>query len=236
VQRARRFDIDLDAPHVLVVARPEGGEQGRAVVWASSYAYRMSGLKTVQSGCLVLLVPGSDASAAARAVADELSPLLGHPVSVGAAGPDRGVGEIGRMYREAMRCLDALTVLNGVGCAASAQDLGFLGLLLSDDYDVDGFIRSALGPVLEYDEQRLTELTRTLEAYFASGSSPTNAAEALHVHPNTVSRRLERITELLGRDWQKPGQALEVQLALRLQRARGVLRDRNGNQAGEGAK
>ncbi|MHC0433266.1 helix-turn-helix domain-containing protein [Streptomyces sp. O3] len=230
-QRARRLDIDLERPHVLVVARPEGGGQGPAVVWASSYAYRMSGLKTVQSGCIVLLLPGSDASAAARTVADELSPLLGHPVSVGAAGPDGSPAEVARMYREAMRCLDALTALGGSGCAAAAQDLGFLGLLLSDDYDVEGFIGAAIGPVLEYDAERLTDLTRTLEAYFASGSSPTNAAEALHVHPNTVSRRLERITELLGGDWQKPGQALEVQLALRLQRARGVLRGRGGYDA-----
>ncbi|MDI3422954.1 helix-turn-helix domain-containing protein [Streptomyces luteolus] len=234
-QRARRLDIDLEQPHVLVAARPEGGEQGRAVVWASSYAYRMSGLKTVRSGCIVLLLPGTDASAAARAVADELAPLLGHPVSVGAAGPDFSPAEVARMYREAMRCLDALTALGGAGCAAAANDLGFLGLLLSDDYDVDGFIGAALGPVLEYDAERLTDLTRTLEAYFASGSSPTNAAEALHVHPNTVSRRLERITELLGSDWQKPGQALEVQLALRLQRARRVLRDRDGGGGGRPA-
>ena len=68
MQRARRLGIDLSTPHVLVVARPEGGEQGRAVVWASSYAYRMSGLKTVHGGCVVLLLPGLDASAAARAV------------------------------------------------------------------------------------------------------------------------------------------------------------------------
>ncbi|MFG2328714.1 helix-turn-helix domain-containing protein [Streptomyces sp. NPDC048604] len=223
MQRSRRLGIDLSAPHVLVVARPEGGEQGRAVVWASSYAYRMAGLKTVQGGCIVLLLPGLDASAAARSVSDELTPLLGHPVSVGAAGPGRDADAVPRMYQEAMRCLDALTALNGAGSAASVQDLGFLGLLLSDDHDVDGFIESAIGPVLDYDAERFTELTRTLEAYFASGASPTNAAEELHVHPNTVSRRLDRIGELLGADWQKPGRVLEVQLALRLQRTRDVL-------------
>ncbi|XCW06610.1 helix-turn-helix domain-containing protein [Streptomyces sp. HUAS MG47] len=222
-QRSRRLGIDLSAPHVLVVARPEGGEQGRAVVWASSYAYRMAGLKTVQGGCIVLLLPGADASAAARAVSDELTPLLGHPVSVGAAGPGRDADAVARMYQEAMRCLDALTALNGAGSAASVQDLGFLGLLLSDDHDVAGFVDSAIGPVLAYDAERFTELTRTLEAYFASGGSPTNAAEELHVHPNTVSRRLDRIGELLGADWQKPGRVLEVQLALRLQRTRDVL-------------
>ncbi|MCX2179974.1 helix-turn-helix domain-containing protein [Streptomyces sp. SKN60] len=222
-QRARRLGIDLRKPHVLVVARPEGGEQGRAVVWASSYAYRMAGLKTVQGGCIVLLLPGVDASAAAKAVSAELAPLLGHPVSVGAAGPGWSPDSVARLSQEAMRCLDAMSALGGAGAAASVDDLGFLGLLLSDDHDVDGFIESAIGPVLDYDAERFTDLTRTLEAYFASGASPTNAAEALHVHPNTVSRRLERIGELLGTEWQKPGQVLEVQLALRLQRTRDVL-------------
>ncbi|MCX5390783.1 helix-turn-helix domain-containing protein [Streptomyces sp. NBC_00094] len=222
-QRARRLGVDLRRPHVLVVARPEGGEQGRAVVWASSYAYRLSGLKTVQGGCIVLLLPGIDASAAAQAVAAELSPLLGHPVSVAASGPGQSPDGVGRMYLEAVRCLDAMSALGGTGSAASVQDLGFLGLLLSDDHDVEGFVEGAIGPVLDYDAERFTDLTRTLEAYFASGASPTNAAEALHVHPNTVSRRLERIGELLGPEWQKPGQVLEVQLALRLQRTREVL-------------
>ncbi|MFE5298541.1 GAF domain-containing protein [Streptomyces sp. NPDC056632] len=228
-QRARRLGIDLRKPHVLVVARPEGGEQGRAVVWASSYAYRMAGLKTVQGGCIVLLLPGLDASAAAKAVSGELAPLLGHPVSVGAAGPGWSPDSVGRLYQEAMRCLDAMSALGGTGAAASVDDLGFLGLLLSDDHDVDGFIESAIGPVLDYDAERFTDLTRTLEAYFASGASPTNAAEALHVHPNTVSRRLERIGELLGAEWQKPGQVLEVQLALRLQRTRDVLARRRAD-------
>ncbi|MFF0474257.1 helix-turn-helix domain-containing protein [Streptomyces sp. NPDC004284] len=222
-QRARRLGVDLRRPHVLVLARPEGGEQGRAVVWASSYAYRLSGLKTVQGGRIVLLLPGIDASAAAKAVAAELSPLLGHPVSVAAAGPAQSPDGVGRIHQEAGRCLDAMSALGGTGSAASVQDLGFLGLLLSDDNDVDGFVESAIGPVLDYDAERFTDLTHTLEAYFASGGSPTNAAEALHVHPNTVSRRLERIGELLGPEWQKPGQVLEVQLALRLQRTRELL-------------
>ncbi|MEU5215891.1 helix-turn-helix domain-containing protein [Streptomyces sp. NPDC020807] len=222
-QRARRLGVDLRKPHVLVLARPEGGEQGRAVVWASSYAYRQSGLKTVQGGSIVLLLPGIDASAAAKAVAAELSPLLGHPVSVAGAGPAQSADGVGRLHQEAGRCLDAMSALGGTGTAASVQDLGFLGLLLSEDHDVEGFVEGAIGPVLDYDAERFTDLTRTLEAYFASGGSPTNAAEALHVHPNTVSRRLERIGELLGPEWQKPGQVLEVQLALRLQRTREVL-------------
>ncbi|MGA8978635.1 MAG: helix-turn-helix domain-containing protein, partial [Pedococcus sp.] len=48
--------------------------------------------------------------------------------------------------------------------------------------------------------------------------SPRHAATQLHVHVNTVSQRLERISALLGPHWQQPDPALELQLALRLRR------------------
>jgi uncharacterized protein YigA (DUF484 family) len=219
-ERARRLGMDPGGPHVVLVVRPEGGKQGEAALWASSYAYRHSGLKTLRADCVVLLLPGEDASAAARAAAGNLSSLLGEPVTVGAAGPTRKLAAVHKVYQEAQRCLDALVALGGTGGTAAARDLGFLGLLLSDDHDVDSFVASAVGPVLDYDAQRSSELVGTLEAYFTSGGSPTRAAQHLHVHTNTVSRRLARITELLGADWQQPANALEIQLALRLLRAR----------------
>ncbi|MEV8565866.1 GAF domain-containing protein [Streptomyces sp. NPDC051322] len=222
-ERAHQLGMKLEDPHVIVIARPEGGVQGRAVVWASSYANRFAGLKRVDSGCVGFLLPGSDAEGAAAAVARELTSVLGQPVTAGAAGPVTSPASVLHTYREAERCLDALTVLGGVGTSASPQQLGFLGLLLSDNRDVAGFVRTAIGPVLDYDTQQSTDLLRTLQAYFAAGNSPTRAAEELHVHPNTVSRRLERITELLGAHWQVPSRALEIQLALRLQGARHTL-------------
>ncbi|WP_225805145.1 helix-turn-helix domain-containing protein [Streptomyces sp. NK15101] len=224
--RARQLGLDPDGSYVVVLARPEGSEHGKAVVWASSYAYRHSGLKTVNSGSIVLLLPGSDASAAAQAVSDELSPLLGRPVTVGAAGPAEGLASVCAVHQEALRCLDAMIALDGAGSAASMDDLGFLGLLLSDDHDVEGFVSSVIGPVLDHDAERSAGLVPTIEAYFTSGNSPTRAAAHLHVHPNTVVRRLERITELLGAGWQKPGRSVDIQLALRLSRARDVLRRR----------
>ncbi|MFG2233822.1 PucR family transcriptional regulator [Streptomyces sp. NPDC048723] len=63
-----------------------------------------------------------------------------------------------------------------------------------------------------------SDLTHTLRAYFDTGASQSRAAEALHVHVNTVVQRLDRIGSLLGRDWQRPERALELQLALRIHR------------------
>lgn len=44
----------------------------------------------------------------------------------------------------------------------------------------------------------------------------------MHVHPNTVTQRLDRIGHLLGDGWQSPESLLELGLALRL---RAVLSD-----------
>ncbi|MFG2295495.1 helix-turn-helix domain-containing protein [Streptomyces sp. NPDC048603] len=222
--RARRLGLDLEAPYAVAVIRPEGGSLGRAVVWASSYALRAGGLSNVRGGCLTLLLPSRNPGETARRVSDELTPLLGHPVTVGAAGPTAGPADIAPTHAEALRCLGALTSLGSSGSSAAASELGFLGLLLGDNHSVDRYIDDTIGPVLDYDGQRFTSLVHTLESYFESGGSPTHAAEALHVHPNTVSRRLERITALLGEDWQEPARALEVQLALRLHRTRRTLR------------
>ncbi|MEU7552539.1 helix-turn-helix domain-containing protein [Streptomyces sp. NPDC044571] len=222
-EQSRRLALNLDEPHVIVIARPEGGVQGRVLAWAASYANRHHGLKSVDGDVVVLLLPGTEAGAIARTASKELSEVLGKPVTAGSAGPVDDPVAIVRMYQEARRCLDAVAALTGTGSTASPEELGFLGVLLSEKPDIAGFINDTIGPVLDYDDQQYTELIRTMEAYFASANSPSRAAESLHVHPNTVSRRLERITEILGEDWQKPTQALQVQLALQLQRTRRAL-------------
>ncbi|PSL52244.1 PucR-like helix-turn-helix protein [Saccharothrix carnea] len=222
-ERARRIGLDLSRPYLMVVARPESSIQSRTNAWGSAYARRMGGLRSCRNGHLIMLLPGGDAGAVARDVAAAMASDLGKPVSTGAAGPLTGAESVQLGYREAMRCLDAVTALGVEGGAGSARELGFVGALVSADHDVAGFIESAIGPVLEYDRERFTDLVPTLQAYFDAGGSPTYAAERLHVHTNTVTRRLDRIKDLLGPDWQKPAQALEIQLALRLLRVRAAL-------------
>jgi DNA-binding PucR family transcriptional regulator len=100
--------------------------------------------------------------------------------------------------------------------AAAPDDLGVAGLIGAAQVDVQAHVHHLLGAVLDYDKQRGTDLIGTLQAYFAAGQSPTRAAGELHLHPNTVQQRLDRITALLGEGWQHPDRALDVQVALRL--------------------
>ncbi|GHB76120.1 hypothetical protein GCM10010347_53300 [Streptomyces cirratus] len=219
VERAGRF-AELHRPHVVVVAHARTGAAELVESWATAYARRHRGMKTVQGDRLVLLLPGEDAAARAREVRAELAGATGAQVTAGSCGPNRGADGVHPAYREAVRCLEALIALGGAGRSAAASELGFLGMLLAEENDVTGFVERTLGPLLDHDAERFGNLVETLQGWFMAAGSPTRAAELLYVHPNTVSRRLERITQLLGRDWQHPDRALELQLALRLRRAR----------------
>ncbi|BBH67702.1 cyclic diguanylate phosphodiesterase [Actinoplanes sp. OR16] len=216
--RAARLGLDLDAPYVLVVAGQELRQQ--AVSWARTFAAGRQGLAVMREGRIALLLPGDDPAALSRLVARELARVLGAGVTAGAAGPASGAAAVAGAYREADQCLDALIALGRSGHGACAADLGYVGLLLGDRRDVAGFVRRAAGPVIEYDERRGTALVRTLEAYFAAGGGLAKAAEALHVHVNTVTQRLDRVAQLLGDDWAEPSRVLDLQLALRLHRLR----------------
>ena len=63
---------------------------------------------------------------------------------------------------------------------------------------------------------RRTDLLGTLTAYFANASNFARTARALHIHPNTLTKRIDRISSLLGHGWQQPEVVLNLQLAVRL--------------------
>jgi sugar diacid utilization regulator len=227
LERARRVGVDLEAPHAVLVLHSGSELRKRAAGWAASQAAAQSGLAAYRDGVAVLLLPSDDASCAAQRVAREFKASTGQVVTVGAAGPVQRPADVAEAYHVARRCADALVALGQVGAGASPADLGFVGLLLGADPSstegstVDQYVAATIGPVLEYDRRRNTELGKTLDVYFGVGASPVRAAEALHVHVNTVTQRIDRLSKLLGDDWQRPDRALELQLALRLHRLRG---------------
>ncbi|GLX50433.1 hypothetical protein Shyhy01_33830 [Streptomyces hygroscopicus subsp. hygroscopicus] len=218
VARGHRLGIDLDRPHFLLVARTGDAARERLADAAVQYLFGCGGVSAVHEGAVVLLLPsaGPGPGEAARAAASQLGRLAGAEVTVAGAGPAAGPRAIADAHAEGVRCLKAMHVLGRTGGGACAAELGFVGVLLGDDHDVDGFVAATLGPLLEYDAQRGTHLVRTLRAYFGCGGSLTRAKEELHVHVNTVVQRLDRIQALLGPDWNTPEQTLELQLALRL--------------------
>jgi type II secretory pathway pseudopilin PulG len=218
VERGRLLGIRMHAPHVLVVCRSRP-VRPRGLLLAAAQAGSGRGLAGVHGGAVVGLVPGTDPGAVARALAQPDADRDG-PVTVGAAGPVSPICGLRAAHAEATRVAAALLTLGLRGHGGTLADLGFAGLVAGDTPDVDGYLGRVLGPVLDYDERRGSDLAGTLDVYFRCGTSPRRAAGQLHVHPNTVAQRLDRVAGLLGADWQQPDRALEIQLALRLRRLR----------------
>lgn len=223
--RALRLGADLDKPHVVIVAHTEAALRSKVRPAAAHLAATRHGLAADHERHAVLLLPGTDPEAAAREVATALGLASGRPApahgatigaTIGAAGPTACPEDIAGAYSQAHRCVQALLALGRRGAAATATELGFLGMLLSDRKDVPGFIRSAIGRLLDYDERKGTELVRTVDAYFRCGGNLSKTKDALHVHVNTVTQRLERVTVLLGDDWQLGERALEIRVAVHL--------------------
>jgi GAF domain-containing protein len=221
-ERARRQHAELDGPTAVAVVRVDGMERHRAAKVAARLGGELQGLAGEHDGLVVLVAPASgEALAVGRALHERLV-AAGGTCTVGVALVQGGAADVARAYAEARGCLDTLVTLGRVGEVSDPPGLGLARLLLGQNgrAELDAFIESQVGPVLAYDERRGTELVATLEAWFAAGARPAETAKRLHVHPNTVGQRVDRISTLLGDDWRDPARGLDIQLALRLDRLR----------------
>jgi DNA-binding PucR family transcriptional regulator len=79
-------------------------------------------------------------------------------------------------------------------------DACVLALLHGGPVTPDAVRRAVLGPLLADAHAHLLE---TLRAYFRAGAA-TTAADALHVHPQTLRYRLRQVRELTGQDPHRP--------------------------------
>lgn len=76
------------------------------------------------------------------------------------------------------------------------------------------FISDHLGPVLEHDQQSNGELLKTLKIYLSCKGAKKEAAEQLHIVRQTLYHRLEKLYELIGRDFMDPYKRQAVEVAI----------------------
>ncbi len=215
IERARLLGVDPDAAFALLAIEVRG-ERNRLADSAAHLAATQHGLSTMHGGRLVVAIPSRAPREAAEAVTAELTRIAGQSLTIGVSGSAGGARRVRAAYAEARTCLETLLALGRRGQIADTEDLGFIGLLLSKNKDVDGYVRMVLGPLLDYDAERGTSLEETLQSYFRNAGNVNQTGQSLHLHPKTVSQRLDRVTHLLGPDWNSPDSRLQVQIALHL--------------------
>jgi sugar diacid utilization regulator len=236
LSRALQLGLELDAPYTLVVVRPDRGEDD-AVARLPGNAARLqrtllaqvqrvvngsgaddSALVAARGEDVIVLWPQRvgrpEAAELAETLRTSIRPYAGS-VSIGLGPPCAEVGEYGDAYRLAAGALDLVQRAGQRDRVVALADLGIYRLLLQvkRPEELVGFMHSVLQPLYEYDGRRDTMLVETLRAFLRHGFSAAATAEALIVHPNTISYRLRRIEELLGIDCHDPQALLQVQFA-----------------------
>lgn len=123
------------------------------------------------------------------------------------------------------RDLDLVRALGVTGTTVSSDAVAaYHAIAPADPETLERFVTELLGPVLDWDDRRRTELLDTLGTYFDAGESRAVTASALRIHANTVQQRLDRIQTLLAGDLGDAEYRFRVQAAVRLERLRRRLR------------
>lgn len=130
------------------------------------------------------------------------------------------LGSIAGAHGRAEQTAQAMLALGLSDQAASSAELGTVGMLMTSaaPAQVQTIIDVELAPLLDYDAQRGAQLMETLWEFFSADRHQVRTAERLHVHPNTLRQRLDRIAVLLGEDWVSARRSSMVFLALQLHR------------------
>lgn len=184
---------------------------------AARVAADRGGVAAVIAGRLAVVVPGEDPQAEAARWSRSESGAEGLQ-TIGAATSTTGLDGLPEAYREAGAVVALLLAMDRPGHSASAGQLGVLGHLMGLDGrpDLARLANKALGPLQAGEPGEVDRLLTALTAYFEHGGHLQRTAEALHVHVNTLYRRLEHIDRALGPGWRIGDARLELELALRL--------------------
>lgn len=215
--RARARGIDADRLELVVVADSPAVAPTDLARHLHDIARDLHGLAGEHLGRATMLLPGDDTTVAE--VHSRLRRTLGGPVLV--VGERAAGHDWSRAFSLAGRCGAVLRALGHTDTGASTSQYALYAMVFDAERagELDRFLAGSLGALLEYDDQRGTELVETLGAYYDHRANVAATARALHVHVNTLLKRLDRAGSVLGFDWRQ-GNDLELQLGLRLHRLR----------------
>jgi len=221
--RAHARGVDLASLTALVVAKSQTRPAPEVARRLHAMSSQWRGLAGEHLGRATLLAAAPDPAALADAVHGRLRRELGSPVRVVA---QRVAGDAwGRAYETAAKCCDLLHGLGVTDRGTTADAYAMFAALFDTDraQDLDRFLTDTLEPLLAYDRRRSTRLVPTLSSYFRHSGHLARTAAALHVHLNTLLKRLDRVAAILGEGWRDPDRALQLQVALRLHDLRSQL-------------
>ena len=222
-ERAKRKGFDVDSPYLVIAAeaaQPGMGKKIRSAWERQLGTMRIPALVREHGDTTIALVTLAGRRTETRSLLDQLHraarSAAAEPVALGYGATRSGATEVAAAAREAEQALTMGKRLFGPDSATAFADLGLYRLLYALQPLPE--MRAFSGEVLARLEakDRAGVLKQTLAAYLATNGSPTDAADRLHLHRNTVLYRLDRIEDLLGVDLRDAEVRLTLHLALKI--------------------
>ncbi|MEQ6900953.1 helix-turn-helix domain-containing protein [Nocardioides sp. YIM 152588] len=240
-EQARRVDFPVDLNHVAAALRfrPDGDLSAEASLAAQRrlvdhaemlclerFLPQETWWHVARTGGGLLIVASDDLDGpsltrVARAGLEELLADLRREdaeVYVGLGSDQRGLGGLRQSAAEARSALD-LAQQTGREGAVTTLDVTGVRRVLADLWSSPlsrRIVRDMLAPLDALGPERSARAIETLSAYLDHQSSPKHAAAALHLHPNAVSYRMQRIEATLGVDLTDPDVRFGLHLACRM--------------------
>lgn len=219
--RARARGIDPDRLDLVVVADSPALSSTELARHLHDIARNRSGLAGEHLGRATMILPSDDHEQTVKEVHYRLRRTVGGTVLVVA---ERAVNhDWARAFSLASRCGSVMRALGHTDLGATTGRYALYAMVFDPERvrELDRFIRESIGPLLDYDRRRGTDLVDTLGAYFDHRANVAATARALHVHVNTLLKRLDRAGDVLGLDLRHEND-LELRLGLRLHQLRPI--------------
>ncbi|MCL5942483.1 MAG: PucR family transcriptional regulator ligand-binding domain-containing protein [Actinobacteria bacterium] len=143
----------------------------------------------------------------------DLAPVT---LSVGVSAPATGASAAVVAFKQAREAL-ALASQGGAVRIRFFDQIHPQNRLLEGQSDetLAAIYEETLGPLLEYDAIHRARLVHTLQVYMGEDRSIARAAHALYMHRNTLTKRLARIEQLLGRSLSATDDLVAIDLGLK---------------------
>ncbi|EGL84138.1 transcriptional regulator, CdaR [Caldalkalibacillus thermarum TA2.A1] len=124
------------------------------------------------------------------------------PLQIGAGQPFDCAEQLAHSLKTAEQTLKLQRQLNRYDII-SYDDFGIYPLLsmMEQHYNLHDFIETHIGAVINYDREHGTQLLPTLKTYLACQGSKQETAKQLYIVRQTLYHRLNKLEELLGKDF-----------------------------------
>ena len=198
----------------------EAGELVQEIRARLKYRQKRASVFTADKEIVVVLC--SDSADEVHSTAEDLFSHLRQRLS----GEERlfaGVGKLTKSIRcvyKSYRQASSIRTLQQSSSVALTDcfydNLGIYGLLLGiEDEDIKkDYVSRILGPLLDYDRKKGSDLTGAVRLYLKNGGSIQDTASELFIHKNTVTYRINLASQILHIDLSTLNGKMQVQLAL----------------------